>query len=88
MLNLDILSAGIPALHLEDSVQFAKEIMTDQHVTHLPVVSENKLLGCINEDNLLDASSDDAPISSLQAFFSQVSVQGIAHILDTLACLQ
>jgi acetoin utilization protein AcuB len=84
VLNFDILSAGIPALHLEDSVQFAKEIMTDQHVTHLPVISENKLLGCISEDNLLDASSDEAPISSLQAFFSQVSVQGIAHILDTL----
>jgi len=84
VLNIDIISAAIPALRLEDSVQLAKEIMFDHHVAHLPIVSENKLLGCISEDDLLDASSDEAPISSLQAFFSQVSVQGIAHILDTL----
>jgi acetoin utilization protein AcuB len=84
VLNLDILSAGIPALRLEDTVQLAKEIMTDQHLTHLPVVSDNKLLGCISEDDLLDATADDAPVGSLHAFFSQVSVQGNAHILDTL----
>ena len=84
MLNLDILSDGIPALHLEDTVLLAKEIMMDHHVAHLPVVSENKLLGCISEDNLLDAPSDEAPISSLQAFFSHASVQGVGHMLDTL----
>lgn len=84
MLNLEILSAGIPSLRLEDTVQDAKEILADQHLAHLPVVSNNKLLGCISEDNLLDTDSDEAPISSLQAYFSQVSVQGVAHILDTL----
>ena len=84
MLNLDILSADIPHLRMEDTVQLAKEIMTDQHLAHLPVVSENKLLGCVSEDNLLDAATDEAPVGSLQAFFSQVSVQGSAHILDTL----
>jgi len=62
----------------------AKEIMTDHHVAHLPVVSENKLLGSISEDSLLDAPSEDRPISGLQAFFGHASVQGIAHILDTL----
>lgn len=84
MLNIDILSAGVVPLHMEDTVLFAKENMTDQHLAHLPVVSENKFVGCISEDNLLDAASDEASISSLQAFFSQVSVQGGAHILDTL----
>jgi acetoin utilization protein AcuB len=84
VLNFDILSAGIPPLRLDDKVMLAREIMADQHLAHLPVVSENKLLGCISEDNLLDASSEIAPVSSLQAFFSQVSVQGVAHILDTL----
>lgn len=84
MLNLDILSAAITPLQLEDSVSIAKEMMTDNHVAHLPVVSGNKLLGSISEDSLLDASSEDAPISSLQAFFNPASVQGIAHILDTL----
>jgi len=84
VLNIDIISAGIPALRPEDTTQLAKEIMMDNHVNHLPVVANNRLLGCISEDNLLDAASDEAPVASLQAFFTQVSVQGIAHILDTL----
>jgi acetoin utilization protein AcuB len=84
VLNLEILSAGIPAVHPEDSVLLAKEIMLDHHVAHLPVVSENKLLGSISEDNLLDTGSDDEPLSRKQAFFSKASVQGVAHMLYTL----
>jgi acetoin utilization protein AcuB len=84
VLNLDILSAGITPVHLEDSIRIAKEIMIDHHVAHLPVVSENKLLGIIHEDSLLDAPSEDEPISLLQTFFSQASVQAIGHMLDTL----
>jgi acetoin utilization protein AcuB len=83
-LNLDILSAGIPSLMPGDSIRMAKEIMIDHHVAHLSVVSGNKLLGIIDEDSLLDASSEDEPISHLEAFFSQASVLGGGHILDTL----
>jgi len=84
VLNLDILSDGIPPLHLEDSVLSAKEIMVDHHVAHLPVVAENKLLGIITEDSLLDAPSDEARLSSMQTLFSHASVQSVGHILDTL----
>ena len=84
MLNLDILSAGIPHLNPDDTVLLAKEIMLDHHVAHLSVVSENKLLGIIDEDSLMDAPSDNAPVSSLQTLFSHASVQGIGHMLDTL----
>jgi acetoin utilization protein AcuB len=84
VLNLDILSAGIPHLNPEDTVLVAKDIMADHHVAHLPVVSQNKLLGIINEDSLLDIPSDDATVNSLQTLFSHASVQGIGHILDTL----
>jgi acetoin utilization protein AcuB len=84
VLNLDILSPAVTPLNPEDSIQFAKTIMLDQQVTHLPVVSDNKFLGVISEDALLDGSSEDAAIISLQPFFSHTAVQGIAHILDTL----
>ena len=84
MLNLEILSAGIPAVHPDETVQFTKEVMLDHHVSHLPVVSQGKLLGSISEDSLLDAASEDEPISRSQASFSHASVQGVAHILYTL----
>ena len=83
MLNLEILSAGIPAVLPEDTVLFAKEIMLDHHVAHLPVVSQNKLLGSISEDTLMDAS-DDELLGPKQPFFSQTAVQGVAHMLYTL----
>jgi acetoin utilization protein AcuB len=84
VLNQDILSTGIPVLRLEDNILLAKDIMVDHHVSHLPVVSENKLLGIIGEDSLLDAFSEEAQINTLQAFLSHASVQGIGHMLDTL----
>ncbi len=83
MLNLEILSAGIPAVLPEDTVLFAKEIMLDHHIAQLPVVSQNKLLGSISEDTLMDAS-DDELLGGKHAFFSQTSVQGVAHMLYTL----
>ena len=84
MLNIDILSSGIPALNAQDSVLFAKEIMTDHHVAHLAVVSDSKLLGTVSEDILLDSFSDKDSMGSIQASLSHASVQGMSHILDTL----
>ncbi len=83
MLNLEILSAGIPAVLPEDTVLFAKEIMLDHHIGHLPVVSQNKLLGSVSEETLMDAS-DEELLGGKQALFSQASVQGVAHMLYTL----
>lgn len=83
MLNFEILSPGIPVLHLEDSVMLAKDSMMDHRVSHLPVVADNILLGCVTEDNLLDAK-DDSKLIELQASFSRAAVQGDNHILETL----
>jgi acetoin utilization protein AcuB len=84
VLNLDILSASIPALDPENNVLHAKELMQDHQVTHLPVVSQNRLLGTISDESLLDVPSDETLISQLQAYYTHASVQGIGHILDTL----
>jgi CBS domain-containing protein len=52
---------------MNDSVARAQELMTDFHVSHLPVVAdESKLLGLINEDSLLNAPDDNTPVSRLQ----------------------
>jgi acetoin utilization protein AcuB len=83
VLNFEILSAGIPVLHLEDSVMLARDSMMDHRVSHLPVVADNKLLGCVTEDNLLDAK-DDSKLIGLQSSFSRAAVQGDNHILETL----
>ena len=47
MLNKEIISASIPSLHLNDPVSQALDLMADFHVTHLPVVVEDKLAGLV-----------------------------------------
>ena len=59
MLNKEIISATIPSLHLNDPVSQALDLMADFHVTHLPVVVEDKLAGLISEDDLLNVDNDE-----------------------------
>jgi predicted transcriptional regulator len=87
VLNQDILSIGIVPLHPDDTVLLAREAMDESHLAHLPVVQEQKLLGILSEDILLNASSDNLPLNRLQSLFSGAAVQGANHILDTVHLL-
>jgi CBS domain-containing protein len=73
VLNKEIISAAIPSLHLNDPVSQALDLMADFHVTHLPVVAEDKLAGLVSEDDLLNAADDNMLLSQLQANFSKLA---------------
>jgi CBS domain-containing protein len=49
--------------------------MADFHVTHLPVVVEDKLAGLVSEDDLLNVEDDSTRISQLLPVFSKI----VAH---------
>ena len=49
--------------------------MADFHVTHLPVVVEDKLAGLIAEDDLLNVEDGNTRLSQLQPVFSKI----VAH---------
>lgn len=55
-------------MHMDDSVGKALQEMNDLHVSHLPVVAEEKYLGLISEDILLD-NDENTGISKLQQLF-------------------
>jgi acetoin utilization protein AcuB len=59
-------------------------LMGDFHVADLPVVVENKLLGMINEDVLLNAQGDQEMISQLENSFSKVVVHANTHFLEAV----
>jgi acetoin utilization protein AcuB len=82
VLNKDIISVTIPALHPDDSVARAQELMTDFHVAHLPVVTGDKLLGLISEDSLLNAPNDEMSISQMQHVYSRIVVHAGTHFLE------
>ena len=50
----ELISQSIPFLQLDDTVGKALQEMSDFHVSHLPVVNEEKYIGLISEDILLD----------------------------------
>ncbi len=84
MLTLDLISNNIPRLKLQDSVGKAVQLVTDFRVTHLPVVADEKYLGLLSEEDLLDAESEAHTIESLQEHFIPASVKDNVHFLNAV----
>ena len=84
MLNKEIISATIPSLHLNDPVSQALDLMADFHVSHLPVVVEDKLAGLISEDDLLNVENDEILLSKLQHVFSKITAHAEAWFYEAV----
>lgn len=65
----ELISRNIPFLHLDDNAGKALQEMNDFHVSHLPVVNEDKYLGLVSEDDLLD-NDENRTMQSLRACFT------------------
>src|ERR1700733_14507908 len=84
LLNKEIISAAIPSLHLNDPVSQALDLMADFHVTHLPVVVEDKLAGLVSEDDLLNVEDDNTRLSQLQSFFSKTTAHADSVFFEAI----
>lgn len=84
MLAIELNNNIIPRLQLEDTVGKALQLINDFKVSHLPVVSEEKYLGLISEDDLLDANNKKMLIQLLQDEFIDVSIKENAHFLQAV----
>jgi len=84
VLNKEIISAAIPSLHLNDPVSQALDLMADFHVTHLPVVVEDKLAGLVSEDDLLNVEDDTTRLTQLQAVFSHTAAHADAFFFEAV----
>jgi len=83
MLALELNNNIIPRLQLEDSVGKALQLINDFKVSHLPVVSEEKYLGLISEEDLLDVDSK-MHIQLLQDDFIDISIRENEHFLQAV----
>ncbi|TAH07686.1 MAG: CBS domain-containing protein [Sphingobacteriia bacterium] len=54
MLVSQLLNTSFPSLNIADKVIFALQLMDDYDLLHLPLVSEDKLLGVVAKEDLLD----------------------------------
>jgi len=86
MLTAELINDNIPRLQLQDSITKALQLVNDYRVTHLPVVSDNKFLGLISEDDLLDVDSEKGTIEYLQGNFMLAFVRENEHFLNAVKC--
>ena len=80
MLSIELNTTLIPQLKLRDTVKRALQLINDFKVSHLPVVADNKYLGLISEDDLLDADSDSM-IEIIQEDFIKTAIDESEHFL-------
>ena len=66
MLAQELVNNALPRIELSDTVSKALQLMNDFKITHLPVVSEDKYLGLISEDDLIDEENKKIFIESFQ----------------------
>ena len=85
MLTVDLISNNIPRLKLQDTVSKAVQLVADFRVTHLPVVAEDKYLGLLSEEDLLDAEDEKQTVESLQEHFIAASVKDNVHFLNAVS---
>jgi predicted transcriptional regulator len=84
MLAIELNNNIIPQLQLDDTIGKALQLINDFKVSHLPVVSEEKYLGLISEDDLLDANNTKMHIELLQEDFIDVSIKENEHFLHAV----
>lgn len=86
MLTSELINHNIPRLQLQDTVSKALQLINDFKLTHLPVISEGRLLGLISEEDLLDVHDEKAFIEGLQEHFIHTSVPENVHFLNAVNC--
>jgi len=86
MLTVELINTNIPRLKLQDTVSKALQLINDYRVTHLPVVQDDKYLGLISEEDLLDIDEEKMPIELLQDTFIDAAVTENEHFLTAVTC--
>lgn len=84
MLNKELISASVPTLSPDDTILQALQLMGDYHISHLPVIDEEKYVGLVSEDELINAEQETGAIKTLQADFSKLSVNANRHVSEAV----
>lgn len=86
MLTADLINQNIPRLKPSDSLKKALQLISDFKVTHLPMVNEEKFIGLISEDDLLDLEDRQLNLERFQEHLIAAAVPSIAHFLIAVNC--
>jgi predicted transcriptional regulator len=84
MLTRELLTQTLPHLKLSDKIYQALQQMSDNNVSHLPVIEDEKFIGLVSEDMLLNAEDDSAELNELRHAFINISVKENEHFLTVI----
>lgn len=80
MLASQLIQTTYPNINLFDKIGFALQLMDDYDVIHLPVISEEKFVGIISKEELLDAD-ENVVVAALQENFILKSIKSAEHFM-------
>jgi len=83
MLANQLITTHYPAVDLLDKVSTALQLMDDFDLQHLPIIVEDKFIGMVSKDDLLDAD-ENSSVKVLEADFIRKAVKGGEHFLSAL----
>ncbi len=83
MLANEIISTAYPTVEPDDKISAALQLMDDFDIIHLAVVDNNKYLGIINKDDLLDEDNNGIVRAVMEAIFTK-SVKTTEHIISAI----
>ncbi len=85
MTTLQLIDNSNPQLSLQDTAARALQLMNDFKMTHLPVVAEEKFLGLISEDDLLDEPDASVTLNFFQNNLIPAAVTAGQHFLKAVS---
>lgn len=85
MTTLQLADNIAPSLHLHDTVGSALQLMRDLKTSHLPVVGEEKYLGLIAEEDLIDEENLNNTLEVFQTNLIPAAVNAGFHFLKASA---
>lgn len=84
MRAVNLISQAIPFLRIQDTVRQALQLMNDFHITHLPVVQDDKYLGLVEENELLDVDDENKALGDTGLTWNRAAIAEEEHFLSVL----
>ena len=84
MLNKEIISSALPVLSLSDTAYHAQQLMADYHVLQLPIVKDDKYVGLITEEDVLNAEDDRVALQQFEHRLSKLCVRDNSHFIEAV----
>lgn len=86
MVASQLIAKHYPTLNLFDKVSLALQLMDDFDIIHLPVISEEKYVGLVSKDDLMDAD-EEVMIATLEQQLIKTAVSAEEHFSISLKLL-